>query len=140
MGHDWKRWFEGYAADWAAGEIDAVSARYAPNFLTSKPGKSAVYHNDQTFLSWLESVRRFHLSSGLERVEIVTIREAILGEYHALVSVLWAVRFHKTLALRIQFEISYVLSTGAIDRDTPHILSIISHEDQRAAMRRYELL
>lgn len=140
MGQDWKRWFEGYASDWASGEVQAVAARYAPLFFTSKPGKSAVYHNDGRLISWLERVRDFHLASGLERVEVVTLREVELGEHLALVTVLWAVRFQKTMALRIQFEISYVMSLRTLERDTPTIQSILSHEDQREAMRRYGLL
>jgi hypothetical protein len=140
MGHDWKRWFEGYAADWASGEVEAVAARYAPSFLVSKPGKSAFYSNDRSLVAWLERVRDFHVRSGLERVEIVTVREVPLGEYHALVSVLWAVRFQKTQLLRIQFEISYTMSTRSLDTDGPLILSILSHEDQREAMRRYGIL
>lgn len=140
MGRDWKKWFEGYAADWASGEIEAVAARYAPVFLVAKPGKSAAYPNDRDFFGWLERVRGFHLDSGLERVEIVTVREAPLGDYHTMVSVLWAVRFQKTHALRIQFEISYTLATRSLDRDEPTIVSIVSHEDQREAMRRYGLL
>jgi hypothetical protein len=140
MGQDWKKWFEGYAADWASGEIEAVAARYAPTFLVSKPGKSAVYGNDQSLLSWLDQVRAFHVRSGLERVEIVTVREVPLGEFHSLISVMWAVRFHKTQLLRIQFEISYTMSTRSLDSDGPLILSILSHEDQREAMRRYGIL
>jgi hypothetical protein len=140
MSHDWKKWFEGYAADWASGEVQGVAARYAPTFLVSKPGKSAVYNNDPGFVTWLDRVRDFHVRSGLERVEIVTVREVPLGEYHALVSVLWAVRFQKTQLLRIQFEISYTMSTRSLESDGPLILSILSHEDQREAMRRYGIL
>lgn len=136
MAYDWKRWFEGYANDWQAGELEGVAARYSPVFLVSKPGKSAVYQNEGRFLRWLERVRGFHLESGLERVEVVTIREETLGDHHDLVTVTWAVRFQRTAALRIQFEISYLLLRGA----EPHILTIVSHGDQRAAMSRYGLL
>ncbi|MEZ4237153.1 MAG: hypothetical protein R3F59_13560 [Myxococcota bacterium] len=134
---DWKWWFEGYADDWASGELQAVAARYGSQFLSAKPGKRAVYDNDQGFVDWLDRVRGFHADAGLEKVEVVTLREHSLGAHHLLVSVLWAVRFAKHRSLRIQFEISYLLG---LDEDGPHILSIVSHEDQREAMRRHELL
>jgi hypothetical protein len=136
MARDWKRWFEGYAADWQAGEVEAVAARYAPLFMVVKPGKSSAYANDERFTAWLDRVRGFHLEAGLERVEVVTFRETTLGDHHALVSVTWAVRFERTAALRIQFDISYVLSLG----EQPAIVSAVSHEDQRQTMQRYALL
>jgi hypothetical protein len=136
MALDWKRWFEGYAGDWRAGEITSVAARYAPTFLVSKPGKSAVYQNDDGFLRWLDRVRGHHVDWGLERVEVVTLRSEALGDHHELVTVTWAVRFQRTAALRIQFDISYLL----IRAEDPRILTIVSHEDQRAAMTRYGLL
>lgn len=138
MAHDWKKWFEGYAADWTRGEYEAVAARYAPLFQTVKPGKNAVYPNDTGFRRWLERVRGFHVEAGLERVEIVTTRTANLGNHHALVTVSWAVRFEKRSSLRIQFDISYLLSET--DTDAPRILTLVSHEDQRAAMRRYDII
>jgi hypothetical protein len=138
MAHDWKKWFEGYAADWVEGNYDAVAARYAPLFQAVKPGKNAVYPSDAGFRRWLERVRGFHLEAGLEKVEIVTTHTTNVGASHALVSVTWAVRFEKRSSLRIQFSISYLL--GDVDGDTPRILAIISHEDQRAAMRRYEII
>jgi hypothetical protein len=107
-------------------------------FQAIKPGKNAAYPNDEGFLRWLDGVRDFHLAAGLESVEIVTLHVAPLGESQTLVSVVWAVRFEKRSTLRIQFEISYVLS--GIDTDHPKILSVISHADQRAAMRRHEVL
>ena len=136
MAHDWKSWFEGYAADWQAGRVEAVAARYAPLFLFAKPGKSAAYTNDAKFVAWLGRVRGFHVDAGLERVEVVTFREHTLGEHHDLVSVTWAVRFQRTAALRIQFDISYLLALG----DVPAIVSYVSHEDQRVTMQRYGLL
>lgn len=139
MGRDWKRWFEGYADDWAAGEVQAVADRYAERFMTIKPGKAAVYPNDAGMLGWLEQVRGFHLESGLEKVEVVTVRDVPLGEHFVLVSVLWAVRFEKISTLRIQFEISYTLAVTPTD-DSARILTIVSHEDQRVAMRRHSLL
>jgi len=135
VGHDWKRWFEGYAADWQAGEVEAVAERYAPVFLTATPSKAATYPNNERFLGWLRGVGAWHLDAGLERVEVVTVREQPLGEHHALVSVIWAIGFRKTGAHRIQFEISYLL-TG----EPPRILTLLSHHDQRAAMRRYGVL
>lgn len=134
---DWKRWFEGYAADWANGELSAVAARYAERFTNTKPGKRAVYANDQGFVDWLDRVGGFHHDAGLEKVEVVTLREMALGAHHHLVSVLWAVRFAKQRSLRIQFEISYLL---ALDEGGPKILTIVSHEDQREAMRRHGVL
>jgi hypothetical protein len=136
MARDWKRWFEGYAADWQGGNVEAVAARYAPLFQFVKPGKSAAYRNDARFLEWLHDVRGFHVDAGLERVEVVTYRETTLGEHHALVSVTWAVRFQRTAALRIQFDISYLLTLG----EQPTIVSYVSHEDQRRTMQRYGLL
>jgi hypothetical protein len=138
MGTNWKRWFEAYAANWASGEVRGVALRYAETFMNVKPGKRAVYRNDHAFLAWLERVRGFHLEAGLEKVEIVTTRAVTLGDDHALVSVLWAVQFHKTQALRIQFEISYLVAEP--DTDWPKIVTIVSHEDQRDAMRRYGVL
>ena len=138
MTHDWKKWFEGYATDWTRGDYEAVSARYAPLFQAVKPGKNAVYPNDAGFRRWLERVQAFHLEAGLESVEIVTTRASNLGNAHAVVTVSWAVRFEKRSSLRIQFDISYLLSDT--HTDTPRILNIVSHEDQRAAMRRYEIL
>jgi urease beta subunit len=137
MEQDWKRWFDGYASDWAGGELGAVANRYGPRFLNAKPGKSAVYDNDQGFIDWLDRVRGFHDDAGLEKVEVVTVREMPLGGHHHLVSVLWAVRFARQRSLRIQFEITY---TVALEEDGPKILSIVSHEDQRVAMRRHSLL
>ncbi|MEQ1504319.1 MAG: hypothetical protein ABMB14_18910 [Myxococcota bacterium] len=136
MAHDWKRWFEGYANDWAAGEVEAVADRYAPVFMTANPTKSATYDNGPGMLKWLRGVRAFHLESGLERVEVVTVRDVPIGEHHTLVSVTWAVRFTNTGSQRIQFEISYLLG-GA---PTWRILTLVSHEDQRSVMRRYGLL
>ena len=136
MARDWKRWFEGYAADWQAGHVEEVAARYAPLFLFAKPGKSVSYDNDAKFVAWLERVRGFHVDAGLERVEVVTFRESTLGDHHALVSVTWAVRFQRTAALRIQFDISYLLALG----EAPTIVSYVSHEDQRVTMQRYSLL
>lgn len=135
MGHDWKRWFEGYASDWQTGEVAAVADRYAPVFMTASPTKTATYQNDERFRAWLRGVGEWHSASGLERVEVVTTREQPLGDHHVLVSVIWAIGFRKTGAQRIQFEISYLL-TG----EPPRILTLLSHHDQRAAMRHYGVL
>lgn len=138
MARDWKRWFEAYASDWSSGAVIEVADKYGERFMNIKPGKTAVYPNDAGFLRWLERVRGFHLESGLEKVEVVTLRDVPLGEHHVLVSVLWAVRFEKQSTLRIQFEISYVIQLE--DPDHPRIVTIVSHEDQRVAMRRHALL
>lgn len=136
MARDWKRWFEDYAGEWRRGEFAGVAARYGPVFLFATPGKTATYTNDARFLGWLERVRSFHLEAGLERVEVVTVRITTLGSEHVLVTVTWAVRFERTAALRIQFDISYLLAVA----DEPLILAYLSHEDQRAAMQRYGVL
>jgi len=132
MGHDWKRWFDGYARDWRAGALTSVAARYAPRFQAIKPGKSATYRNDESFVAWLDQVQRFHQQAGLSSVEIVTLQLTPMGPMFAMVSVLWAVRFEQRSTLRIQFEISYLVSGHATD--TPQIVSVISHIDQREAM------
>jgi hypothetical protein len=132
---DWKGWFEGYANDWRTGEVRAVAERYAPTFLNAGPRKLASYANDDKLVDWLQGVGAWHRDSGLERVEVVTVRDVPLGEHAVLVSVTWAVRFQRTDRLRIQFDISYVL-VG----DPPRIAMVLSHEDQRDKMRRYELL
>lgn len=129
---DWDGWFTGYAKDAEREDPGRLAARYGPSFLFAAPAGTATFPNDGAFLDWLRQVRAGNVASGLTAMGVVATREISLGTAFALVTVTWDARFQSTGDRPIQFEISYLMTTGA-ERT---IVAYVSHEDQDEAMRR----
>lgn len=130
-------YFRGYAAAATGADPTAPASFYAEQFIAAGPRGSAVFGNDEGFLDWLKQVHRFNRETGMEGLEVVSVRRAALGEAYTLATVEWGARFHKTGDELIRFEISYLLHAA---EGPNRILAFVSHEDQEEAMRARGLL
>lgn len=74
---------------------------------------------------------------GMEYGKILHATEMPIGDHHALVQVHWGVKFRKTGARLIEFDITYIIDKTGLE---PKIIMFISHEDEEEAMKRLGLL
>jgi hypothetical protein len=132
-----EQFFVQYAALSTGDDDRAFAALYAPSFFVAGPKGSMTFPNDAQFLDWLGRVRAFNRQHGMNGLSPAAVRETVLSPLHVLARVRWSVRFEKTGARAIEFEIAYLLEqTG----ESWRVLGYISERDQEEEMRAHGLL
>jgi hypothetical protein len=111
---------------------DALAGMYADAFSAAGPTGSAVFKNDEDFRTWLRQVHEFNKQSGMQSLEVVSVRQVPIKDHHTLATVEWGARFSKTGEELIRFEISYLVRLLG---DRPAILAYVSHDDQEEVMK-----
>src|SRR5262245_14704831 len=104
-----EHFFKRYAALSMGDDDRALAALYAPNFFVAGPKGSMTFANDAQFLDWLTHVRAFNREHGMHALSPAAVRETALSPVHVLAQVRWSVRFEKTGARAIEFEIAYLM-------------------------------
>lgn len=127
-----KPFFEAYSEASMNPDPAILASHYADAFMAAGPMGSAAFKNDKQFLAWLSQVHEFNQQVGMQRPEIVSIRETPIGDHHAFATVEWSAKFEKTGDERICFEISYLLR---ILEGKPLILAYVTHKDQEDVMK-----
>ena len=132
-----EHFFKRYAALSMGDDDRALAALYAPNFFVAGPKGSMTFANDAQFLDWLTHVRAFNREHGMHALSPAAVRETALSPVHVLAQVRWSVRFEKTGARAIEFEIAYLMERA---EESWRVLGYVSERDQEEEMRALGLL
>src|SRR5690606_34477156 len=127
-----KSFFEEYARASLDPDPEALAGRYANAFIAAGPTGSAVFNNDEAFRSWLRQVHEFNQQSGMQSLEVVSVRRVPIEDHHALATVECGATFSTTGEELIRFEISYLVQFLG---DSPLVLAYVSHDDQEQVMK-----
>jgi hypothetical protein len=127
-----EQFFDDYAALSMGDDEGALAAVYAPSFFVGGPQGSMTFANDARFLEWLAHVRAFNRQHGMRAISPAAVRETVLSPLHVLAQVRWSVRFEKTGARAIEFEIAYLLERA---EESWRLLGYISARDQQEEMQ-----
>jgi hypothetical protein len=131
------QFFSRYAALSMGPDDRALAALYAPSFFVGGPKGSMTFGNDARFLDWLAQVRAFNRQHGMRALSPAAVRETVLSPLHILAQVRWSVRFEKTGARAIEFEIAYLLERAG---ESWRVLGYVSERDQEEEMQALGLL
>lgn len=131
-------YFEDYAVA-SCEDSEARTARfYADSFIAAGPRGSAVFKNDQHFVTWLKQVREYNQRVGMLALQVVSIEQSIsVSPLHMVVTVEWGATFRKTADRLITFRITYLLERSG---DEWKIMAYISEKDQEEEMQKLQLL
>jgi hypothetical protein len=130
--------FRDYGSAALGADAGRIAAFYADSFIAAGPRGSAVFANDDKFLSWLGQLHELNVKTRMTSMEVVSIdRQRPLSERHELANVEWGARFEKTGAQRITFRISYLVEKVG---EGWKILAYVAEKDQEEELRRLGLL
>jgi hypothetical protein len=131
------KFFTEYAAISLGSEPERLAELYGDGFLVAGPQASAVFKNDEQFLSWLRQVHEFNKAAGMVSLAVVSISELRLSAQFTIATIQWGATFQETGDDLITFKITYIVQEQG---DALKVLGYISHEDQLEAMRERGLL
>ena len=132
-----EQFFTRYAALSMGNDDETLAALYAPSFFVGGPTGSMTFANDVRFLEWLAHVRAFNRQHGMRAISPAAARETTLSPLHVLAQVRWSVRFEKTGAHAIEFEIAYLMERA---EESWRVLGYISASDQQKEMQALGLI
>ena len=132
-----EQFFTHYASLSMGDDGRALAGVYAPSFFVAGPKGSMTFANDAQFVDWLAGVRAFNGQHGMHALSPAAVRETMLSPLHLLAQVRWSVRFEKTGARAIEFEIAYLMERA---EESWRVLGYISASDQEEEMRALGLL
>jgi hypothetical protein len=131
------KFFESYAVVSMRDDPKLHANLYAKEFIAAGPSGSAVYKNDSAFIEWLKQVYDFNQKTGMETLQVVSVKSEPIGESYTFATVEWGAKFRKTGGELIHFEISYLLQWI---ENKPKILAYVDHEDQQKVMKERGLI
>jgi hypothetical protein len=132
-----KKFFEEYALISLESDSERHADFYADEFIAAGPSGSAAFKNDSKFLEWLKSVHEFNEKTGMESLQVISVRSNSIGDAYSFATVEWGARFKKTGEELIRFEISYLLRFVG---EKLKILAYVDHEDQQKAMEAHGIV
>jgi len=128
--------FGAYEKAYSALDFETSAGFFADTFISAGP-KGTIAQNKSEFKSWAKKAADFYRGVGLEYGKILATTETSIADHHSIVEVHWGVKFRKTGAKLIEFDITYIIDkTGP----QPKIIMFISHEDEEEAMKKLGLL
>lgn len=127
--------FADYGKSFSALEMRRIAGLYAEQFVAAGP-KGVISQGRDEFLDNADKAAEFYRSVGQEAATALATRETWFGEFYAMVTIHWGVRF-RSLRDLVEFDVSYLVQ---LTDETPRIILFISHEDEQETMQKLGLL
>ena len=96
--------FDAYEKAYSALDFETTAGFFADTFISAGP-KGTIAQNKSEFKSKGKQAADFYRSVGLEYGKILSTTETSIADHHSIVEVHWGVKFRKTGAKLIEFDV-----------------------------------
>jgi len=128
--------FADYEESFAQLDFKNIAMHYSDNFIGAGP-KGSLVNNKKEFMERVREASAFYESIGQHSGRIISIEVLHISNEYCMVTVHWAVKYHKTGDQEISFDVSYIVQEI---NDEMKIILFISHEGEQELIKSLGLL